>query len=426
MDKNSLYNASADQIREIAKKFKLPKDKVDNFLKHERIVELNIPFTNALGKTEKIPGYRIQHNSKLGPYKGGIRFHQNVTRDEVMALSLWMSLKCAVVNIPFGGGKGGVTIDPKSLSEEELETLSRAYSRAIYDIIGPDIDVPAPDVNTNAKIINWMTDEYIKIAKKRKEYTSKSIGTFTGKPVKKGGLEAREEATGFGGAVILDHLAKQLKLKPEKTTIAVQGFGNVGYFFAHHAAARGFLVTALSDSKGGITKKGTTATVSLDIEKVMECKNEQGYLAGCYCVGGVCDISEGRVITNEELLALPVDVLVPSALENVINKDNMKNIKAKIIIEMANGPVTPEAYDYLTKKGVIIVPDILANAGGVTGSWIEWKQNVETKNYTKKQGLDLLDKKMETAFSEIWSTMKKNKSTMREAALLVALARLMD
>ncbi len=419
---SSLYESSADQIRKIAAKFKFNKTSIDEFLKHERLVEVNIPLTHN-GVTEKIKGFRMQHNSRLGPYKGGIRFHQNVTRDEVMALSLWMTLKCAVIGLPLGGGKGGVIIDPKNLTEKELEELSRAYARSIYDVIGPHKDIPAPDVNTNAKIIEWMVDEYVKIAKEKKEYSTASWGTFTGKPVSNHGLSAREEATGFGGVVIMDELVKKLKLKPNNLKIAVQGFGNVGYFFSKIASERGFQVVSVSDSKGAIINNNYAP---LDIDLVMDCKKKQGYLAGCYCVGGVCDLTKGRPITNEALLELPVDIIIPSALENVINETNMKKIKAKIIVEMANGPVSPAAYDYLSKNGVIIVPDILANAGGVTGSWIEWKQNLENAKYSKEKGLKLLDTKMKEAFSEVWEISKKNKCTLREASLLVALGRLVN
>ncbi len=425
MKDNSLYSSSLTQIKEIAAKFEISSEKLDLFLAPDRIIEASLPLVRDSGKIEKITGYKVQYNNKLGPYKGGLRFHKNVTRDEILALSLWMSLKCAIMGLPYGGGKGGATIDPKTFSKNELERISKEYVKTFYDVLGPEKDIMAPDVNTNPKIIEWMVDQYIEIAKKRKEFSEKTYGAFTGKPVKKRGLKIREEATGFGGVAILLELAKRMGLSIKNTTVAVQGFGNVGYFFAKHAAANGFIITALSDSKGGITKRAAINT-SLDVSKVLSCKKEKGQLAECYCVGGVCDMREGKVISNEDLLALPVDVLVPAALENVINESNMKNIKAGIIIEMANGPVTPNAYSYLTKKGVVIIPDILANAGGVTGSWIEWKQNVEEKKYSDKQALSLLEEKMKAAFKNIWDKSLKEKITLREAAILVALEKLVD
>jgi glutamate dehydrogenase/leucine dehydrogenase len=343
-----------------------------------------------------------------------------------MTLSLWMSLKCAVVDLPYGGGKGGIIVDPKTLSEEELESLSRAYVRAIYDVIGADKDVPAPDVNTNSKIMGWMVSEYIKISRERKSPLPENLlyATFTGKSDKDHGLAGRTEATGFGGVVVLKELVDRLGLKPQNQTVAVQGFGNVGQYFARFAADSGFKVVAVSDSKGAITEKNHKYQ-ALDIPLVLKCKMEKGIVAGCYCVGGVCDLTKGRPITNEELLELPVDILVPSALENVINAKNMKRIKAKIIIEMANGPVSYEAYEYLTKKGVIIVPDILANAGGVTGSYIEWKQNIENKKYTKDETLKMIEGIMEMAFDNIWNEAKNLKTHLKEASTVHALKKLL-
>ena len=369
MNNSSVYQKSKDEILKTGRKYNLPQDKLEEFLEPDRILEVKIPI--KLG-TEIVTfkGYRIQHSNKLGLYKGGLRFHPKVNKDEVMALSLWMSLKSAVVGVPFGGAKGGIAVDPKALSEKQLEQLSRNYTRKIYDILGPEKDIPAPDVNTNPKIIDWMADEYIKIAKENKTDLpqNKLNAAFTGKG--KNGLDGRVEATGFGGVTVLKELAKKLKLNPKNTTIAVMGFGNVGYYFADFASKEGFKVVAVSDSKGGIIKKGSNGPPPLDIPLVMECKREKGSLAGCYCAGGVCDTRGGQMITNEELLILPVDILVPAALEDVINDNNMQNIKAKIIIEMANGPVTPKAYHHLTEKGAIIVPDILANSGGVAGIYI--------------------------------------------------------
>lgn len=422
----NLYSSSSTQIRQIAQKQSIDKDKLEKFLVPEHIVKITLPLLKDDGSTIFVKAFRIQHNSNLGPYKGGIRIHAQVSKDEVMALSLWMSLKCAVANLPFGGGKGGIVIDPKTLSEKELERLSKEYAKSIFNVIGAHKDVPAPDVNSNPKIIQWMMDEIFEIAKKNNLQIpdNELYATFTGKPLENHGLAVREESTGVGGVMILSSLLKKLKKNPKELSIAVQGFGNVGYHFARNAQKAGFKIVAVSDSKGGIMPK-TLDAESLDIDLVAGCKKEKGYVAGCYCVGGVCDLSRGKVITNEELLKLPVDILVPSALENVINEVNMKNIKAKIIVEMANGPISPKAYEYLSKKGIIIIPDILANAGGVVGSYIEWKQNIENTKYSNDVAFKELEDKLTAAFESVWEKSQSKNVTLREAALLVALEKIL-
>jgi len=421
-----IFSETKKSIVTISRKFNLNQEAVKDFLEPHRVIEVEIPVRLENGQTKTFKGFRSQHNNKLGPYKGGIRFHKNVTKEEVMTLSLWMSLKCAVADLPYGGAKGGIIVDPKTLTEEELEELSRQYVREIYDVIGADKDVPAPDVNTNPKIMGWMVDEYIKISKEKKIQVPENIlyATFTGKSDKDHGLAGRTEATGFGGVVILKELMQRMELKPETQTVAIQGFGNVGNYFAQFAADSGFKIVAVSDSKGAITEKNHEFK-ALDIPLVLKCKKEKGMVAGCYCVGGVCDLTKGKPLTNEELLELPVDILVPSALENVINKKNMAKIKAKIIIEMANGPVSYEAYEYLTKKGVVIVPDILANAGGVTGSYIEWKQNIENKKYKKEETLKMIEGIMELAFDNIWNEAINLKTHLKEASTVHALKKLL-
>jgi glutamate dehydrogenase/leucine dehydrogenase len=289
-------------------------------------------------------------------------------------------------------------------------------------VIGPYTDIPAPDVNTNPKIIKWMVEEYISIAKKRNLNSKELYGAFTGKPVELGGLKIREISTGYGGVNILMALLSKLNYKKEEMTVAVQGFGNVGYYFAKYATGYGFRVVSVSDSKGAIINNNNEP---LDIDLVMDCKRKQGYLAGCYCVGGVCDLNRGKMISNEDILRLPVDILVPCALENVINEDNMKDIKAKVIVEMANGPVTPGAYEYLSKKGVHIIPDILSNAGGVAGSYIEWKQNVEKTRISDDMALSTLKSILSSAFENVWEVSLTNKIQLREAALVLALRRLL-
>lgn len=457
----------------------------------EQLHEFNFSVLMDSGKTKLFKGWRIQHNSALGPYKGGIRFHPETVREEVQALATLMTIKCAVAGLPYGGGKGGVAVDPKTLSKNELERLSRAYAKQIAPIIGPYVDVPAPDVNTNPQIMEWMMEEYIKLMiedrnlkidfedrrSKLEDPTSniqlqdptsifqppasKKISwlqaCFTGKPVGKGGTLGRTEATGRGGVIILKALLKKLNpkskilnlkqiqnSKEEKSkknglgnlnleirnylefgalnfeflqpTVAVQGFGNVGYFFAKIAQEQGFKILALSDSRGAVYVKD-----GLDVAQTLKCKKEKGSVAGCYCRGSVCDIRFGKTITNEELLELPVDILVPAALENVIHSGNMKKIKAKIIVEMANGPITQEAYDYLTKKGVIIIPDVLANSGGVTVSYLEWYQNIQSVSWSEEKVNKKLEQMMGKAFEEIWEiAVGRGQSAVKSVKLVPA------
>lgn len=353
------------------------------------------------GKKQIFKGWRIQHNSALGPYKGGIRFHPETVREEVQALATLMSIKCAVAGLPYGGGKGGVAVDPKKLSKTELERLSRAFASKIAPFIGENIDVPAPDVNTTPEIMSWMIDEYQKI----KGY--KSPATFTGKPISIGGSLGRTEATGRGGVFVLKALLTKLKKKSRGMTVAVQGFGNVGYYFAKLGAEEGFKVVTVSDSKSGVYDKG-----GVNLEKALKTKKEKG------------TVVYGKSISNEELLELDVDVLVPAALENVINSKNMSKIKAKIIVEMANGPVTEEAYEYLSKKGVIIVPDVLANSGGVTVSYLEWVQGKAGYWWSEKEVNDKLKTMIEGAFEAIWKKSVTKKMPLKQAAFETAIERI--
>ena len=410
-------------IKETAKNLGFDEEIIKRLIEPEMICEFSFPVKMDDGQIKVFKGWRVQHNSLLGPYKGGIRFHPQTCREEVQALATLMTIKCVVAGLPYGGAKGGVLVDPKNLSSAELERLSREYVKKIAHFIGEDVDVPAPDVNTNPQIMAWMIDEYQKI----KGYQSKA--TFTGKPVVMGGSLGRNEATGRGGVIVLKALLEKLgweNFSPSTLTIAVQGFGNVGYYFAKIASEAGFKVVAVSDSKGGIIKPKGENMEALDIPLVMECKKEKGTLAGCYCAGGVCDTKGGKTITNEELLELPVDILVPSALENVINEKNMENIKAKIIIEMANGPVTEEAYEYLSKKKVIIVPDVLANSGGVTVSYLEWVQNKAGYYWSEEEVNSKLEVMMKKAFETIWKKSIEKKIPLKQAAFEVALEKIVS
>lgn len=414
--KKMLESAQA-LIRKTAEKMKLDKELIKQIIEPEYAHEFALTVRMDNGKKRVFKGWRIQHNSALGPYKGGIRFHQETVREEVQALATLMSIKCAVAGLPYGGGKGGIAVDPKKLSKFELERLSRAYAEKITSIIGEDIDVPAPDVNTTPEIMGWMIDEYQKIK------GFKSPATFTGKPVSKGGSLGRTEATGRGGLFVLkallEKLGSKVKNRGSKLTVAVQGFGNVGYYFAKLSEEDGFKIVAVSDSKGGVIVPD-----GLSVEKTMECKKEKGMVAGCYCKGSVCDIRYGRTISNNELLELPVDVLVPAALENVINEKNMKKIKANIIVEMANGPLTEEAYEYLSKKGVIIVPDVLANSGGVTVSYLEWVQGKAGYWWSEDEVNQKLKTMIVRAFEAIWDKSVKKKIPLKQAAFEVAIERI--
>ncbi|MBI4065559.1 Glu/Leu/Phe/Val dehydrogenase [Candidatus Gottesmanbacteria bacterium] len=385
----------------------------------QRILNVTIPVHMDDGSLQIFQGYRVQYNNARGPYKGGIRFHPQVDLNEVKALAFWMTIKAAVVDIPFGGGKGGVIVDPKKLSEKELEALSRGYARAIADSIGPDRDVPAPDVNTNGMIMGWMTDEYVRVQSSKFKVQSKEIGklkaTFTGKSIKDGGSEGREEATGLGGLYVLRAVLAKMRQatrdkKQEKLTAAVMGFGNVGYNMTKFLVEAGIKVVAVSDSHGAIyVPDGVNPQLTL------ECKRKNGYLAGCYCSGSVCDLSKGRPISNDALLELPVDILVPAALENVITKENASKIQAKVVLEMANGPTTPEADAILFKKGVTVIPDILSNSGGVTVSAFEWMQNLKNEHWTKEQVNKKLKNKMERATSSVWDAAQTHKTDLRDA-----------
>lgn len=401
----------------------------------EKIISVNFPVKMDNGEVRFFHGYRVQFNSLLGPYKGGIRFHPQVEMEEVKALAFWMMIKCAVAGIPMGGGKGGVAVDPKKLSEKELERLSRAYVRTIAADIGPEIDVPAPDVNTNPKIMQWMVDEFIKVKSKdqesklSKKEISYLMATFTGKPVEFGGSLGRTEATGKGGFYVLQALLRKIKVSSDfqktKPTVAVQGFGNVGYYIAKFLYEAGFRIVALSDSKGGIMVSDLRKE-SFNPELVLACKKEKRSLRGCYCVNSVCDAGKGKIISNEELLLLPVDILIPAALENQITRENADKIKAKIILEMANGPTTSEADEILNKKGITVIPDVLANSGGVTVSYFEWEQNIQGEKWSEEKVNKRLEEKMTQAAQRVWEIAQNKKTDLRTAAFISAIERLIQ
>ncbi len=415
MEKSNPFDSALILLEKAAKKAKISSEHLEHLSHPHQQVEVRLHLIKDNGKTQIIRGYRVQHNNWLGPYKGGIRYHHQVDINEVKALALWMTIKNAVVGVPFGGGKGGVEIDPRALSKTELERLTREFCRHIAPIIGPKVDVPAPDVNTTAEIMEWFADEYSKIVGKP------TLAVVTGKPIGKGGSEGREEATGLGGFLVLEELVKKIKMK-KPITVAIQGFGNVGSFIADLCYQHGYKVVALSDSKGGIyDPKGE----GFNTEKIKKCKKDTSALRNCYCQGDVCEIAKkGCLITNEELLELPVDILIPAALEGVINNKNAKKIKAKVVFEMANGPTTADANEILNKRGIVVVPDVLANAGGVTVSYFEWYQNMHQQKWSLIKVRNKLKEKMLEAFESVWNTHKKEKVDLRTAAYIVALKRL--
>ncbi|MEM0231451.1 MAG: Glu/Leu/Phe/Val dehydrogenase [Candidatus Woesearchaeota archaeon] len=400
------FQMAQSQFEEVARLIKL-EDEYYNILKEpERFVEVKIPVKMDDGTTKVFTGYRSQHNNSRGPYKGGIRFHQNVTPEEVKALSMWMTWKCSVVGIPFGGGKGGVVVNPKELSKGELERLSRGYIRAIAPIIGEDTDVPAPDVGTDAQVMEWMLDEYEKIIGR------KAPAVITGKPVNNHGSKGRELATSRGGLFVLMRALQTLNTNSEGITAAVQGFGNVGLGFAKLAYESGIKIVAVSDSTGGIYSQE-----GLNIPEVIKHKE---------ATGSVQNFKGTKNITNEELLELKTDVLVPAALEGQITHKNADRIKAKIVLELANGPTTPEADEILTKKGILVIPDILANSGGVAVSYFEWLQNKQGKYWEEDKVNSELKKLMEKAFEEVYNVYKEKKVSMRMAAGIVAVQKVVE
>lgn len=388
---------------------KIFKKAVSQIKKPDRVIKKDIRITSDKKKKFSFFSIRSQHNNALGPYKGGIRFHPKVNEDEVKALSLLMSLKCSLAGIPFGGAKGGVKVDVSKLSQNELKKLSKAYVKAYLKFLGEKIDVPAPDMNTNAQIMAWMLEEY------EKEKGFKSPASFTGKPIELGGSLGRNEATGRGGVFVLKEFAKKEKINPLKTTLAVQGFGNVGYWFSEFAFGYGFKIVAISDSSGAILdKKG------IDVKKLSELKSELGSFENIARKKGL------KFISNQALLDLPVDILVPAALEEVITIKNAKKIKAKIILEMANGPTTSEAEKILLEKGKIILPDILCNSGGVVTSYLEWLQNLKASTWTEEKVNRELKKYITDSFNKVYKTSKKKKLSFRNSANYISLKRIVD
>ena len=369
----------------------------------KRQIIVSCPIQMDNGEIEVFTGYRVQYNITLGPAKGGIRYHPDVSLDEVTALAAWMTWKCAVAHIPFGGGKGGIVCDPTRMSRRELESLTRRYVAEIVDAIGPEKDVPAPDVNTNDQVMAWVMDTY----SMHVGHTSTAV--VTGKPIEMGGSLGRREATGRGVMIVTREAAKHLGLDINGATVAVQGFGNVGSVSADLLAKIGAKIVAVTDWKGGVHNPG-----GLDIPAMIEFAKQHKTIDG---------FPGGDPIDNDQLFTLPVDVLVPAALENQITEENAPVIKAKIVAEGANGPTTPEAHRYLHDHGVFVIPDILANSGGVTTSYFEWVQDRHGYFWTEAEVNQRLEAKMVEAFEDVLETSLKYKTDLRTAAYIVAINR---
>lgn len=382
-------------------------------LKHPKaIMQVSLPLRKDDGSLAMYTAFRVHHNDTRGPTKGGIRFHPKLTLEEIKALSFWMTIKCAVVGIPFGGAKGGIVIDPKQLSKLELERLSRSYMDLFASFVGPNKDIMAPDVYTNSMIMGWMMNEYSKI---KREY---SPAVITGKPIPLGGSYGREGATGRGAFYCIQELAKKNNWQPKNIRVAIQGFGNVGQniaFFLHEA---GYKIVAVSDSKGGIFREE-----GFDIPSLIQVKNRTREIQAAYCTGSICENIEADKISNEELLQLDVDLLIPAALENQITKDIAEKIKAPVIVELANGPTSFDAEPILNRKKVMVVPDVLANAGGVIVSYFEWVQNRNGYYWSDEKVQQRLQDIMVTEFLNVYKIMETKHVDMRTAAYIHSLNR---
>lgn len=393
----------------------ISEDALERLSHPKSLVSVSIPVRMDNGTLKVFRGYRCRYDDSRGPTKGGIRFHPGVTADEVTTLAFWMTIKCAVADLPYGGGKGGVVVNPKELTHRELERLSRGYIRAIAEFIGPNRDIPAPDVYTNATIMGWMMDEYSVIRRER------TPAVITGKPLALGGALGRDDATARGGYELLKIMERDRGWKPAETRVAVQGFGNAGMHIARMLWDDGYRVVAVSDSQGGIYKEE-----GFDIPSLIRMKESSRHLAGVYCRDGVCDMIEHRKIGNAELLELPVDILIPAALENQITVENAARVNARVILELANGPVTTDGDAVLESRGVEVIPDVLANCGGVAVSYFEWVQNKTGFPWTLEETRQRLRDKMTKAFADILQIRAGAGCSLRTAAYACALRKIAE
>ncbi|EKD58442.1 MAG: hypothetical protein ACD_56C00123G0002 [uncultured bacterium] len=396
------FQNALEQLREVQELVKIDKNIFAQLQNPQRVLEVSIPVRMDDGNIKVFTGYRSQFNDARGPFKGGIRFHPNVSIPEVKALSAWMTWKTAVVNIPLGGAKGGVIVDPKNLSVGELERLSRGYMQGIYKLVGPNSDIPAPDVYTDARVMSWMMDEYEKLT------GTHSPGMITGKPLSLGGSLVRDYATAQGAFYVLQRAAKKMGLRKD-ASVAIEGFGNAGSHMAEIMQNHGYKIIAVSDSHGM-----TVNCMGLDIVDLKKFKEKTGSVVG---YGG------GEDVKNPSCMSQDADIFIPSALENTVTIENVESIKAKLIVEVANGPITPEADAVLTKKNILVVPDILANAGGVAVSYFEQVQNAYGYYWKEKEILEKLEELMVSAFDKVWEEKMRHSTTMRLGAYALAVKR---
>ena len=406
-EKINPYEVALKQLQEASKILNLDNGMFEILSKPKRILTVSIPTRMDDGSIKVFTGFRSQHNDARGPHKGGIRYHPDVTLDEVKALSMWMTWKCAIANIPYGGGKGGIICNPKQMSENELERMTRRFAYLIADIIGPYRDIPAPDVYTGGKEMAWIMDTYSAL---KGNYVQPEV--ITGKPIAIGGSLGRNEATGRGLAYTVREAAKKMEIDVKQATFVVQGFGNAGQFSSKLVEEQGAKMIAASDSQGAIIK-----TDGISVDELMKFKRETGSIVG---------FGDAKSITNDELLEIECTILIPAALENQITKKNADKIKTQIIAEAANGPTTPEADEILFKKDILVIPDVLANGGGVTVSYFEWLQNLRREYWTEEEVNNRLDINITKSFYDVYDTHTKYKVDMRKAATLLAVQRVVE
>jgi glutamate dehydrogenase (NAD(P)+) len=401
------FSVALKQLDEASQIIGIDKGMHDVLAQPKRVLIVSIPTRMDNDEIHVFTGFRSQHNDARGPFKGGIRYHPQVSIDEVKALSMWMTWKCAIANIPYGGGKGGIICNPKQMSTGELERMTRRYAYAIADIIGPHTDIPAPDVYTGGKEMSWIMDTYSAL---KGNFVQPEV--ITGKPLAIGGSLGRNEATGRGLSFTVREAAKKLGINLRAATVAVQGFGNAGQFAAQLVEEMGAKVVAVSDSQGGISNENGISVGSVRAHKEK--------------TGSVVGFSGSKSISNEEILETDCTILIPAALENQITKNNAANVSAKLVAEAANGPTTPEADEILHKNKIMVIPDVLANSGGVTVSYFEWLQNLRREYWTEQQVNIMLDKKMTEAFSDVYDTHDKYQVNMRKASIALAVGRVTE
>jgi glutamate dehydrogenase (NADP+) len=413
--KADLFADAKRRLENANQVFPLSEDVAEHLRHPKATLGVSIPVRMDDGSLRVFQGYRCRYDDTRGPTKGGIRFHPGVNEEEIKTLAFWMTVKCGVVGLPYGGAKGGVIVNPKELSHRELERLSRGYIRAIADFIGPERDIPAPDVYTNSTIMGWMMDEYSTIVRQR------TPAVITGKPMALGGSRGREEATARGGCYMLRLVEKQSGWNPANIRVAIQGFGNVGMNLARMLHEVGYTVVAVSDVHGGVYSKD-----GLDIPTLARIKDDSRALAEIYTKTGVAHLTGNQRITNEEILELPVDVLIPAAIESQITGENAHRIQARVILEMANGPTTADADPILAEKKIFVIPDVLANSGGVTVSYFEWVQNKAGYYWTLEEVQQKLQDIMLDAYNNIYAINHEKRCGMRTAAYVYALKRLAE